>query len=141
MANDFWKDIEKQGLQKAKQLANEAADELMQKALEQTYEFYNEYNPVFYKRHAGAGTDNSGLARSIERICKSNHGRSYEGGIKISADHMYKDYSGTPLQVLTSYLDGFHGLPTFDNYLREINETKKFKQLERYRNSIIKRFK
>lgn len=141
MAKDIWKEIEKQGLQKAKQLANEAADELKEQALKQTYEFYREYDPIFYIRHPGEGTENSGLAKSIERICKSNHGRSYEGGVRITTDYMYNDYSGTPLQVLTSYLDGFHGLPTFDNYLREINETNKFKQLEHYRDSIIKRFK
>lgn len=142
MAKDMWAEIEKLGRQKAKELAEETAKELQQEALEQTYEFYDEYSPMYYKRHPGAGTDTSGMARSIEKVVKSSdHGRAYIGGIRISTDNMHTDYNGTPLQVLQSYLDGFHGLPTFGSYLQEIPSTRKFRYLERYKDSIIKRFK
>ncbi len=143
MAKDkYWENIKKQGIAEAKRLAKEASKELQEKALEQTYDFYQEYDPIFYKRHLNEGTDSSGLAKSIISICKSeNHGRGWVGGIEISTTHMYKDYSGTPFQVLTSYLDGFHGLPTEGNYLRDVNNTRKFNQLIKYKNAIIRRFK
>ncbi len=142
MAKSFWDNLEKQGREKAKQLAQETSKELESEALKQTISFYNEYSPKYYKRHPNEGTDNSGLARAIEPIVKSeNHGRGYCGGIRISTNHMYTDYNGTPYQVLSSYLDGFHGLPTFGNYLQDISLTSKFKYLESYRDAMIKRFK
>jgi len=140
--NSFWDNLEKQGLAKAKELAENTSKELEEQAIKQTIGFYKEYNPRFYKRHPNEGTEDSGLARSIEPIVKSeNHGRGYVGGIRISTKHMYADYNGTPFQVLSSYLDGFHGLPTFGNYLQDIPSTTKFRQLENYRDVIIKRFK
>ena len=140
--DNYWEEIKKQGLAEAKRLAQQTSEELQEKALEQTYEFYGEYEPRVYQRHPNEGTENSGLAKSIIPVCKTeNHGRGYVGGIIISTKHMYTDYSGTPLQVLTSYLDGFHGLPPMDKFLRNINETNKFKQLIHYKDAIIKRFK
>ena len=140
--NSFWTNLEKQGIKRAKKLAEETSKELEEEAIKQTIGFYNEYEPIYYKRHINAGTNDSGLAKSIEPIVRSeNHGRGYCGGIRISTSHMYTDYSGTPFEVLSSYLDGFHGLPTFGNYLRDISSTNKFKQLENYKNMIIKRFK
>ena len=140
--DDFWSNLEKQGINKAKELAKQTSIELEKEALQQTVDFYNEYDPIYYVRHPNPGTSDSGLARAIEPIVKSeNHGRGFVGGIRISTKHMYTDYSGTPYQVLTSYLDGFHGLPTFNNYLRDVPSTNKFKQLEKYRDLMIKRFK
>lgn len=143
MAKDkYWENIKKQGIAEAKRLAKETSKELQEKALEQTYDFYQEYEPKVYKRHPNEGTENSGLAKSIIPVCKSeNHGRGWVGGIIVSTKHMYTDYSGTPLQVLSSYLDGFHGLPSIDEVLRDIEDTRKFNSLVKYKNKKIKRFK
>lgn len=131
-----------QGKEKAKKLAEEAKDELFNEAISQVSDFYNEYSPSYYKRHNENADETSGLGRSVNPICRLNSSRTgYEGGIELSTKRMFTDYNGTPYQVLASYLDGFHGLPTFGSYLQEINETKKFKYLEKYRNAMIKRYK
>ena len=140
--NDYWEQIRKQGLEEAKRLAKKTSEELVEKALEQTYQFYGEYDPKYYTRHANAGTESSGLAKSITPICKSgNHGREWIGGVMISTKKMYTDYSGTPFQVLSSYLDGFHGLPYEGHNLRSVEDTNKFNQLVHYKDVILKRFK
>ncbi len=142
ISREMQEKIMNQGKLKAKKLAEDTKEELMNEAIEQVSEFYHEYSPVFYKRHNDNADETSGLGRSINPICRLDSSRTaYEGGIEISTKRMFTDYRGTPYQVLTSYLDGFHGLPTYGQYLRDVSLTDKFRYLEKYKDAIIKRFK
>lgn len=75
-------------------------------------EYYSEYTPKVYKRHAYRGLE-PGLNLSYRRFKSGPHG-VYYGGIEITSNYMYKDYKRDI--VLNSFLNGYHGDPSLGIY-------------------------
>lgn len=146
--NDTKREIENKARQKAKDLAKEARELMTQEYLSLISNFYREYTPKYYYRHfnndySEQGILNSGMGHTFEKYYHNSHNRLYGGGIWIDAirhdgtnRNMFDDYQGTQYQVLSSFLNGYHGVPTLGiNGKYEI-----YNHMVQYRKELIKDF-
>ena len=92
-------------------LAHKISDEMTGEYEYVIERFYGEYSPKRYVRHAQRGM-NPGLNKTFKKYYKNPHGSIYYGGIEISSDDMYSDYSDSKESVLSSFLVGYHGRPS-----------------------------
>jgi len=80
--------------------------------------FYREYKPErerdgrFYVRHHERGFKDHGLSRTFKRYYRKPHNTIYYGGIELSIEKMYTDYSDSREDVLNAFLEGYHGHPS-----------------------------
>lgn len=114
LSNATKKELKAKAERKAKELAVEAREKLSEEYLNVIANFYSEYEPVYYWRHFNNRYDKrsllaSGLGRTFEKYYKNSHNTVFSGGICISTDNMYKDYQGSQIDVLNSFLNGYHG--------------------------------
>ncbi len=127
--------------EKAKELAIEARERMTQEYLDVITNFYSEYDPKCYYRHFNNKYDlhsllKSGLGRTFEKHYKNSHNSKYSGGITISTENMYSDYSTSQINVLNSFLNGYHG-PAFMGIESSI-ET--YNHMLRYKDWLIAEF-
>jgi hypothetical protein len=107
-------ELREKAKQKAKELAIEAREKITKEYLDVISKFYSEYEPKYYIRHFNNRYDehsllSSGLGRTFEKYYKNSHGTIFSGGISISSENMYSDYNDSPAEVLSHFLDGYHG--------------------------------
>ena len=103
-------------IKKLSHSVNSSLAHTMSKELEKEYNyvinnFYNEYTPKYYQRH-----NPGGLYKTYQRYYKNPHNRIYYGGIEITEDKMYDDYHNSRIDVLNSFLNGYHGHPRLGIY-------------------------
>ena len=109
--------IKQMARKKAKELAIEARERMTEEYLCVISNFYSEYDPQYYYRHFNNRYDewsllNSGLGHTFEKYYKNSHNSFYSGGISISTENMFSDYTAPQIDVLNSFLNGYHG-PAF----------------------------
>ena len=137
--------LRKKAKEKAKELAIEARERLTQEYLNVIENFYREYEPKYYNRHLNYQWFHnhdehtlmkSGLGRTFEKYYKNSHGTVYSGGISISTENMYTDYSTSPINVLNSFLNGYHGPASIG--IESSIET--YKHMLRYKDWLVAEF-
>lgn len=97
-------DIEKMFKAGCSAYCEKAADELTETAKVAIKQFYDDYEPKYYKR-----TENL-LKNSYKRYYK-NHGRRFEGGVYIGAKNMNPYKEGiSPEYIVEAGWSGWHGL-------------------------------
>lgn len=112
----FIKEQHLRAIEICKECAKEAKDSISEFYQEEVDKFYQEYNPDYYVRHHERGFSRKGLDETFDEIFENTSSGNlvrFKGGININTNSMYTDYSGTPEQVLFSFLNGYHGLPPF----------------------------
>lgn len=132
MAVSLSKELEKQILkaarEKAEELSIEASKSLKNEYMRMIREFYSEKvfpsetgatnYPRYYDRNFNyVFTDKNILISGLGHTFKDFHKHSksktmYAGGIIISTRYMTEKYRGTYDMVLSSFLRGWHGLPS-----------------------------
>ena len=127
--------------QKAKELAIEAREKLSEEYLYVISNFYSEYEPKYYLRHFNDKYDEhsllrSGLGRTFEKYYKNSHDTVFSGGISISTDDMYDDYTTSPINVLNYFLNGYHGHPSQGIW----SSIHTYKHMLRYKDLLIAEF-
>jgi hypothetical protein len=133
--------LKQRAIAKAKELAIEARERLSQEYLNVIENFYKEYEPKYYLRHFNNKYDEhsllkSGLGKTFEKYYKNSHNTSFSGGITISTDNMYSDYSSPQIDVLYSFLSGYHG----PAYMGIESSIETYKHMLRYRDWLIAEF-
>ena len=110
-------DLKKYAQNVAKYTATAIRDEVAEEFRFVIERFYDDYDPKYYIRQ-------NGLYRTYSKYYKNSHGSVYYGGIMVSTENMYPGnvtgagskyeygYRGTQEQVLESFYNGFHGVPT-----------------------------
>ena len=99
---------------------------------EEVEQFYTEFTPQVYKRHPYNVIEESGMARTYRKIYEEYDEENFfaiRAGLYVNTDEMYKDYKGTPDQVLYSFTNGYHGLPlptTTRSSLRPIEDSRNY---------------
>lgn len=127
---------------KAKELAIEARERMTKEYLNVISDFYSEYEPKYYYRHFNNRFDdefslkNSGLGHTFDKYYKNSHNTHFSGGISISTENMYSDYSGSQLDVLSSFLEGYHG-PAFMGIESSVHP---YNHMLRYKDWLIAEF-
>lgn len=120
LSKEYKEKIKKEAQDRAKSLATEARDLMAKEYISIIQQFYTEYEPEYYYRHkinySDSGIMDTGLGRTFEKYYKESHSRYYSGGIWIDTvrhdgtnRNMFTDYSGTPEQVMNTFMLGFHG--------------------------------
>lgn len=135
------KELEEKAVKKAKELAIEARERMTEQYLNVISDFYSEYDPKYYWRHFNNNYDErslkrSGLGRTFEKYYKDSHGSVFTGGISISTDNMYSDYEGSQWDVLTSFLEGYHG----PSYMGIESSVHPYNHMLRYKDWLIAEF-
>lgn len=136
LSNATKQELKKKAEQKAKELAIEARERMTEEYLYVISNFYSEYKPLYYDRHFNDNYDDyslkqSGLGHTFEKYYKNSHNTSFSGGICISTENMYSDYSTSQSNVLNSFLNGYHG-PSFlniDSSIETYRHMIRFKEL------------
>lgn len=130
------KELQDKARQKAKELAIEAREKLSEEYLNVVSKFYSEYEPTYYLRHFNNKYDSnsllsSGMGRTFEKYYKNSHNSVFSGGISISTDNMYDDYQNNQVDVLNSFLNGYHGHPSLGIWssIHTYNHMLKYKDL------------
>lgn len=106
--NTLEDDVKKLSHALSSNLAHKISDEMAQEYQYVIERFYAEYEPESYERHSERGYV-SGLTKTFKKYYKNPHNTIYYGGIEIASDNMYDDYHDSPDDVLSSFLDGYHG--------------------------------
>lgn len=132
--------LEKQAVERAKELAIEARELLTEEYLYVVKNFYSEYSPKYYLRHFNNHYDlngllSSGMGKTFGKYYKNSHGTHFHGGICISTENMYKDYQDQE-SALNSFLNGYHGHPALGIY-SSINT---YEHMLKYRDFLIADF-
>ena len=141
LSNTTKEKLKQMAREKAKQLATEARDRMSEEYLYIISNFYSEYEPQYYNRHFNNLYDensllNSGLGHTFEKYYKNSHNSSYSGGISISTENMYSDYNAPQIDVLNSFLNGYHG-PAF---LGIESSIKTYRHMVRFKELLIAEF-
>jgi len=134
-------ELKKKAEQKAKELAIEARERMTEEYLRVIENFYSEYEPKYYDRHFNNRYDDynlkqSGLGRTFEKYYKNSHNTSFSGGICISTENMYDDYSASQIDVLNSFLNGYHG----PAYLGIESSIQTYRHMVRWKDWLIAEF-
>ena len=124
--------------EKAKKIAIEAREELTKEYLYTISQFYSEYEPVYYNRHFNNKYDEkslmgSGMGKTFYKYYKNSHNNLYTGGIIITDETMYHDYSTSSVNVLNYFMNGYHGHPSLGIY-SHINT---YEHMLKYKNLLI----
>lgn len=141
LSNQTKKELKEKAKQKAKELAIEAREKLSQEYLDVISNFYSEYEPKYYLRHFNNKYDQSsllrsGMGRTFEKYYKNSHETIFSGGISISTDNMYDDYQDPQIDVLNSFLNGYHGHPSLGIW----SSIDTYKHMLRYKDLLIADF-
>lgn len=141
LSNETKKKLRQKAIDKAKELAIEARERLTTEYLNVISDFYSEYEPKYYWRHFNNKYDNnslkrSGLGRTFEKYYKDSHGLVFSGGISISIDNMHTDYEGDQIDVLNSFLNGYHG----PAYMGIESSIQPYNHMLRYKDWLIAEF-
>lgn len=107
--NTTWKQIEKELKQYTNQiLANTAGqirDELTEETLCSIEDFYNDYTPLYYKRHYYNFYNNS-----FTKYYSNAHGTIFRGGVQLTPELLDDIYQDSTEEVFDSVFAGFHGV-------------------------------
>jgi hypothetical protein len=141
LSNQTKKELKEKAKQKAKELAIEAREKLSKEYLEVVSNFYSEYEPTYYLRHFNNKYDErsllkSGMGRTFEKYYKNSHDMVFSGGISISIDNMYDDYKDPQIDVLNSFLNGYHGRSSLGIW----SSIDTYKHMLRYKDLLIADF-
>lgn len=140
LSNKTKKELEQKAIQKAKELSVEARELLTEEYLYVVTNFYSEYSPKYYLRHFNNHYDLNGLLKSgMGKTFSKYHkqrGLRFSGGICISTEKMYKDYQNPQIDVLNSFLNGYHGHPSLGIY-SSINT---YEHMQKYKNFLLIEF-
>lgn len=141
LSNETKKKLKQRAVNKAKELAIEAREALTKEYMDVIANFYSEYKPKYYYRHFNNNYDEhsllkSGLGRTFEKYYKNSHNTSFSGGISISTDNMYSDYSGNQIDVLNSFLNGYHG----PSHMGIESSIETYRHMLRYKDLLIAEF-
>ena len=141
LSNTSKEKLKKRAREKARELAIEARERMTDEYLHVISNFYSEYEPKYYYRHFNNQYDmhsllKSGLGRTFEKYYKNSHNSKYSGGISISTENMYTDYDTSPINVLNSFLNGYHGCPS----LGITSSIETYRHMLRYREWLIAEF-
>lgn len=131
LGNSFIRKLEKLGQEKAKTLAKEAREKLTNEYIYTISIFYGEYEPQYYKRHPGGG-----LYKTYKKYYRNPHNTIYYGGVEITPENMYDDYHDQPIEVLNSFLEGYHGRPS----LGIDSSVQSYRHMLKYRDLLINDF-
>ncbi len=100
-------DIRKYANNYMRHLATILGEEMVDATRDIIQEFYKDYDPVRYRRHY-YNLEN----QSFRRYYSNRHGgRTHVCGVQFTPELMDDLYVADTDQVLSSVLDGFHGLP------------------------------
>ena len=141
LSNQTKKELKEKARKKAQELAIEAREKLSDEYLNVVSNFYSEYEPIYYLRHFNNKYDNrsllrSGMGRTFEKYYKDSHNAVFSGGISISTDNMYDDYQNPQMDVLNSFLNGYHGHPSLGIW----SSIDTYKHMLRYKDLLIADF-
>lgn len=134
-------ELKEKARKKAQELAKEAREKLSEEYLYVVSNFYSEYEPKYYFRHFNNKYDEnsllkSGMGKTFEKYYKNSHNNVFSGGISISTDNMYSDYQGSQIDVLNSFLNGYHGHPSLGIW----SSIHTYKHMFKYRELLIADF-
>lgn len=105
------KDLEKYSTTVCKSLATQTREEMYKTAQYAIEEFYNDYDPIYYKRHYCNFKKNS-----FEKYYKNPHGSIIRGGVELTPYELDDLYRADSEYVFNLVYSGFHGnvnmLPT-----------------------------
>jgi len=119
--NDFFRDlksdIKQYGDTVAKYSAKECSEELSRSAYNAILAFYNDYQPIVYRRHMRRGKHYNLGQNSFTKVFEKSSKDVYTGGIILSPDGMEDIYRTVNWQghrvkdiVFDIVYQGFHGL-------------------------------
>lgn len=133
---DIENDVKKFSNIISKNLANRFAEELVNEYQYIVRNFYAEYTPKYYIRHIHRGYQIDGLLLTYKKYYKNPHNKIYYGGIEITSEKMYEDYSDSNVDVLNSFLNGFHGRPS----LHINSKINVWKHMTQYRDLLMSNY-
>lgn len=141
LSDETKRKLKQRAVNKAKELAIEARERMSEEYLYVISDFYSEYEPKYYYRHFNNKYDNdsllrSGLGKTFEKYYKNSHNTSFSGGISISTENMYSDYSASQTDVLNSFLEGYHG-PSFMGIESSLQP---YRHMIRYKDWLVAEF-
>lgn len=141
LSDETKRKLKQRAVNKAKELAIEARERMSEEYLYVISDFYSEYEPKYYYRHFNNKYDNdsllrSGLGKTFEKYYKNSHNTSFSGGISISTENMYSDYSASQTDVLNSFLEGYHG-PAFMGIESSLQP---YRHMLRYKDWLVAEF-
>ncbi len=101
---DLIDDLKKYGSSVCISLASQIRDELHETAKYAIEEFYNDYTPLYYKRHYY-----NFRKKSFYKYYKNPHNSIVRGGIELSYEQMDDIYRADTEYVFDLVYHGFHG--------------------------------
>lgn len=102
--NDLIQDLKKYSSSVCISLATQVRDEMYKEAQFAIEEFYNDYEPLYYKRHY-----NNFRKNSFEKYYKNPHNSIVRGGIELTPYNMNDLYRADTEYVFNLVYLGFHG--------------------------------
>lgn len=102
--NDLIHDLKKYSSSVCTSLAAQVRDEMYKEASFAIEEFYNDYEPLYYKRHY-----NNFRKNSFTKYYKNPHNSVVRGGIELTLDSMDDLYRANTEYVFNIVYLGFHG--------------------------------
>ena len=81
------------------------ADELTEEASSSISDFYDDYEPRYYRRHYYNLQKNG-----FQRYYRNPHNTIFYGGVELTPERMDDLYNASPEQVLNTVMGGFHGV-------------------------------
>lgn len=98
-------DLRKYGEKICVGLATMVRDKLESETISAIEAFYNDYTPIYYKRHYYNFTKHS-----YSKYYKNPHGTIVTGGILLSSEDMDDIYQDSKEEVFDLFYHGFHGV-------------------------------
>lgn len=92
------------GNERLRQTAGKIRDTLYEEGKLAIEEFYNSYNPVFYRRHYY-----NFYNKSFKKYYSNAHGTVYRGGIELTPQNMDSIYQDPVEEVFDTVYAGLHG--------------------------------
>jgi len=89
----------------ASKTAGIIADDLTDEASSSISDFYNDYEPKYYRRHYYNLKENG-----FRRYYRNPHNTIFYGGVELTPEKMDDLYNAPPEQVFNTVMDGFHGV-------------------------------
>lgn len=93
-----------QAQEKCRKAAAKIRDELYEEGKLAIEEFYNSYNPIYYRRHYY-----NFYNKSFKKYYSNAHGNIYIGGIELTPENLDEIYQDPASEVFDTVYAGLHG--------------------------------
>lgn len=105
ITRELYDDLKKYGKNFCVGMASKVRDKLTMAAAIAIESFYQDYTPIYYKRHYYNFRDNS-----FRKFYENKHGQIIRGGVELSPDSMDSLYQDPKEEVFDMVYAGYHGV-------------------------------